>query len=141
MLSDKDNEQYERICQGKGEILKLLREQGFRVTRQRELILDIIFEHDCASCKEIYYQAIQTDSGIGMATVYRMVNTLTDIGVLKVASLKPQTPAGPGHGCEILLKNHSRVLFDGAEWAELLRNALRLKGINAGEEILQVTIQ
>ena len=60
------------------------------MTKQRELILDIVFEHECASCKEIYYQAIQHDPGIGMATVYRMVNTLTDIGVLKVATLKPQ---------------------------------------------------
>ena len=84
-VANRDTEQYHRVSREKEEILYLLRKRGFRVTKQRELILDIVFEHECASCKEIYYQAIQRDPGIGMATVYRMVNTLTDIGVLKVA--------------------------------------------------------
>ena len=84
-VANRDPEQYRRVSREKEEILHLLRKRGFRVTKQRELILDIVFEHECASCKEIYYQAIQHDPGIGMATVYRMVNTLTDIGVLKVA--------------------------------------------------------
>ena len=89
-VANRDTEQYHRVSREKEEILYLLRKRGFRVTKQRELILDIVFEHECASCKEIYYQAIQHDPGIGMATVYRMVNTLTDIGVLKVATLKPR---------------------------------------------------
>lgn len=79
-VANRDTEQYRRVSREKEEILHLLRKRGFRVTKQRELILDIVFEHECASCKEIYYQAIQRDPGIGMATVYRMVNTLTDIG-------------------------------------------------------------
>ena len=103
-VANRDTEQYHRVSREKEEILYLLRKRGFRVTKQRELILDIVFEHECASCKEIYYQAIQRDPGIGMATVYRMVNTLTDIGVLKVATLKPQTALGSGSGCQILLK-------------------------------------
>ena len=115
----------------------------FRVTKQRELILDIVFEHECASCKEIYYQAIQHDPGIGMATVYRMVNTLTDIGVLKVATLKPQTALGSGSGCQILLKNQNKIVLNQTEWTEVLQNVLRRKGYNsnAADEIVEVTIQ
>ena len=115
----------------------------FRVTKQRELILDIVFEHECASCKEIYYQAIQRDPGIGMATVYRMVNTLTDIGVLKVATLKPQTALGSGSGCQILLKNQNKIVLNQTEWTEVLQNVLRRKGYNynAADEIVEVTIQ
>ena len=100
-----------------------------------------MFEHECASCKEIYYQAIQRDPGIGMATVYRMVNTLTDIGVLKVATLKPQTASGSGSGCQILLKNQNKIVLNQTEWTELLQNVLRRKGYNAAEEIVEVTIQ
>lgn len=138
----KENERYQRISQEKEQILRQLRKRGFRVTKQRELILDIVFEHECASCKEIYYQAIQRDPGIGMATVYRMVNTLTDIGVLKVASLKPQTaPVGPGNGCQILLKNQNKIVFNQSEWMEILQGALRRKGYGIGEEIIEVTIQ
>lgn len=142
MGNSMENEQYQRVCQEKEKILHLLRKRGFRVTKQRELILDIVFEHECASCKEIYYQAIQKDSGIGMATVYRMVNTLTDIGVLKVASLKPQTTSvGPGHGCQIMLKNKNTIIINQSEWMELLQAALRRKGYGTSEEILEVTLQ
>lgn len=136
------NEQYQRVCQEKEEILHLLRKRGFRVTKQRELILDIVFEHECSSCKEIYYQAILRDPGIGMATVYRMVNTLTDIGVLKVAALKPQVDAlETGEGCRILLKNQNEIVLDHGEWMEILQNVLYRKGYDVSEEIVEIKIK
>ncbi len=136
----KDNEQYRRVSHEKDHILRQLRRSGFRVTKQRELILDIIFEHECASCKEIYYQAIQKDPKIGMATVYRMVNTLMDIGVLKSASLKPHTlEKGPGSGCEVTLKHQGVITFDQSEWMHLLRTGLQRKGCQT-DEILEVRI-
>ena len=46
------------------------------------IILDIILDEDCSCCKEIYYKACKQDSSIGAATVYRMVNTLEEIGVI-----------------------------------------------------------
>ena len=49
---------------------------------QRMLILDIILEGDFSCCKEIYYRAMEQDSKIGTATVYRMINTLEEIGVI-----------------------------------------------------------
>ena len=78
-----------------------------------------------------------------MATVYRMVNTLTDIGVLKVATLKPQTALGSGSGCQILLKNQNKIVLNQTEWTEVLQNVLRRKGYNsnAADEIVEVTIQ
>lgn len=63
-------------------IIAKLREDGCRITKQRMVILDIILEDDCASCKEIYYRASQRDPSIGTATVYRMINTLEDIGAI-----------------------------------------------------------
>ena len=65
-VANRDTEQYHRVSREKEEILYLLRKRGFRVTKQRELILDIVFEHECASCKEIYYQAIQRDPGLSL---------------------------------------------------------------------------
>ena len=47
-----------------------------------EMILDIILENRCSSCKEIYVQASKLDHSIGMATVYRLVKELEKIGVL-----------------------------------------------------------
>lgn len=61
-------------------IIRKLREAGCRITKQRQLLLDIILEQKCTSCKEIYYRASAMDATIGTATVYRMINTLEEIG-------------------------------------------------------------
>lgn len=66
----------------KEEILKKLREHGCRITKQRKILLDIILEEECSCCKEIYYKAVKKDKNIGTATVYRMINTLEEIGVI-----------------------------------------------------------
>ena len=63
-------------------IVEQLREAGCRITKQRLVILDIILNSDPSCCKEIYREAIKIDKNIGAATVYRMVNTLEEIGVL-----------------------------------------------------------
>ena len=63
-------------------IINKLREDGARITKQRLLLIDIILERDCFSCKEIYYKANRIDSTIGIATVYRFINTLEDIGAI-----------------------------------------------------------
>lgn len=63
-------------------IINQLREAGCRVTKQRLVILDIILNSDPSCCKEIYREAAKIDKNIGAATVYRMVNTLEEIGVL-----------------------------------------------------------
>mgnify|MGYP000152278256 CR=1 FL=1 len=49
-------------------ILNRLRQRGCRITKQRMLLLDIILEEECSSCKEIYYKASKIDSSIGSAT-------------------------------------------------------------------------
>ena len=138
-----EQQKYERTQMQRELVIQKLKEQGCRITKQRMTLLDIILNDNCSSCKEIYYQAIQRDPGIGMATVYRMVNTLTDIGVLKVATLKPQTALGSGSGCQILLKNQNKIVLNQTEWTEVLQNVLRRKGYNsnAADEIVEVTIQ
>lgn len=66
----------------KMEIIEKLRERGCRITKQRLMLLDIILEGKCTSCKEIFYRASKEDETIGIATVYRMVNALEEIGVI-----------------------------------------------------------
>ena len=66
----------------KEQIIQMLRDHGCRITRQRKILLDIILEEECSCCKEIYYKAAKKDKNIGTATVYRMINTLEEIGVI-----------------------------------------------------------
>ncbi len=63
-------------------IIRKLKANGCRMTKQRMVLLDIILENQCPSCKEIFYRASKMDEGIGIATVYRMVNALEEIGVV-----------------------------------------------------------
>lgn len=69
-------------AQKKEMIIQKLRDRGCRITKQRLILLDIILENEYSSCKEIYYQASKIDSNIGTATVYRMLNTLEEIGAI-----------------------------------------------------------
>ena len=63
-------------------VIQRLKEQGCRITKQSMVLLDIILNENCSSCKEIYYKASRIDPKIGTATVYRMINTLEEIGAI-----------------------------------------------------------
>ena len=67
-------------------IIQKLKESGCRITKQRLMLLDIILEEDCSCCKEIYFKASKVDPKISVATVYRMVNAMEDIGPLSVCA-------------------------------------------------------
>ena len=66
----------------KEQILRTLQKRGKRITQQRRVLIDVILEENWSSCKEIYYAASKRDPSIGVATVYRMLGTLEEIGVL-----------------------------------------------------------
>ena len=63
-------------------VLQKLREKGCRITKQRRMLLDVILQEECASCKEIYYKSKKEDDSIGMANIYRMINLLEEIGAI-----------------------------------------------------------
>ena len=64
-------------------VISLLKDKGFRITKQRKLIIEIILNNDGASCKEIYHKVVSKDNTVGAATVYRMIRLLEDVGILK----------------------------------------------------------
>ena len=41
----------------KNYILNELKKNGYRITTQRKVLIDIILEDECSCCKEIYYRA------------------------------------------------------------------------------------
>ena len=73
---------FTRTQMQKDMVLRLLKERGCRITKQRQILLDVILQEDCTCCKEIYYKASKRDPKIGSATVYRMVNVLEEIGAI-----------------------------------------------------------
>ena len=67
----------------KNYILRELKKGGCRITSQRQVLIDVILRDECGSCKEIYYQAIKEDPTLGLATVYRMVKTMEEAGLIR----------------------------------------------------------
>ena len=78
----KMQENCERTRMQREMILEKLRERGCRITKQRINLIDIILENEVSSCKEIFYKALEQDDKVGVATVYRMVNLLEEIGAI-----------------------------------------------------------
>ena len=64
------------------EVIRQLKEQGYRITSQRRLLLHIILENEYSSCQEIYFAAKQVDNKVGIATVYRTVQLLEDMELI-----------------------------------------------------------
>ena len=85
----------------KNYILNELKKNGYRITTQRKVLIDIILEDECSCCKEIYYRASKKDGSIGMATVYRMVKTLEESGLIHRKNMY-RIECG---GCPQFLKN------------------------------------
>ncbi len=83
LLKDKDAScRYHRTKMQKDLIIQKLKDSSYRITKQRLMLLDIILEEEFSSCKEICYKASRMDSKVGSATVYRMINTLEEIGAI-----------------------------------------------------------
>ena len=64
------------------QVIERLKLDGCRITKQRRLIIDVIMNNDFNSCKDIYYQVTEKDKTVGMATVYRMIRQLEDMGIV-----------------------------------------------------------
>ncbi len=86
-VPDPSESQFTRTRMRRDSVVAGLKEQGFRITRQRQALLDIILEGQCSSCKEIYVEALKRGHHVGNATVYRLVNILEEMGAIRWKSL------------------------------------------------------
>ena len=81
-MDTKEQVSYQTTKMQREIILTKLKEKGCRITKQRLRLIDIILQNECSSCKEIFYRALEEDDKLGVATVYRMVNLLEEIGAI-----------------------------------------------------------
>lgn len=122
-------------------ILEELKKRGLRITNQRILLLDIILENRCSCCKEIYYRAHRRDSSIGIATVYRMVKVLEEMGAIDRSSqyrifceeLCDKAPDKVVH-----CTNQRKISLSSAEWKEVICAGLAAKGYIGEEDIEKI---
>lgn len=124
----------------KKEIIEKLREHGCRITKQRMLLLDIILEEDCSCCKEIYYKASGIDKSIGSATVYRMINTLEEIGAIDRKNMYRicGSDCAEEHGCTVEFADDTVMEFSGSKWNQIIEAGLAACGYLKGQEIRSI---
>ena len=108
------DQQYQRSNMQRSAIMNRLRQAGCRITKQRKIILDIILQEECTCCKEIYFLASKRDPNIGMATIYRMINLLEEIGALKrKRAYRICNEESPVHICSVKLDDYTSIRLDG----------------------------
>lgn len=125
-------------------ILQKLKDRGFRITKQRLMLLDVILEDECTCCKEIYYKASKKDEKIGSATVYRMINTLEEIGAI---SRKNLYKIACGSKCEaedvctVELNNDTVYHLSAKKWNSVILAGLKACGYLKDESIRSVVVK
>ena len=113
----------------KDEIIERLKENGCRITKQRKILIDIILENDCASCKEIFYKASQEDKKIGVATVYRMINALEEIGAISRKNMyRIESGENCVGGCDIVLEDDTVFRMPKEKLDQIVRDGARQRG-------------
>ena len=134
-------ENYHRTQMQKEIVLQRLREQGCRITRQRQILLDIILQEECGSCKEIYYKAIRQDDGIGAATVYRMVNLLEEIGAISrrnMYKISCEMECDKANVCTIELDDCSTCQLSAKNWHKVISEGMKVCGYRKDQKVISV---
>lgn len=70
-----------------------LRASGYRVTPQRQLILEAVARLDHATPEEIYAEVRQTARGVNVSTIYRTLELLEQLGLVTHNHLHHGAPA------------------------------------------------
>jgi len=79
-------EDYGTMTHNKLNYLEKLHENGSRITRQRQVILDAICQADGhTTVGEIYYRSRKLDVSIDRSTVYRSLDLFVKLGIVIVA--------------------------------------------------------
>lgn len=134
----------------KDAILNRLRQRGCRITKQRMVLLDIILDGDCSSCKEIYYKASKIDPSIGSATVYRMINMLEEIGAInrrnmyRVSCIQPcdeledDAQKSGKNACTIEFDDNSSIVLTQKAWNQIIQAGLSVCGYKDKQAIRSI---
>ena len=69
-----------------------LREKGYRLTPQRELILDAVDTLGHATPDEVLAEVRKSSSALNVSTVYRTLEVLEELGLVRHAHLSDRAP-------------------------------------------------
>ena len=136
------DQQYQRSNMQRSAIMNRLRQAGCRITKQRKIILDIILQEECTCCKEIYFLASKRDPNIGMATIYRMINLLEEIGALKrKRAYRICNEESPVHICSVKLDDYTSIRLDGKKLRQVIEKGMESFGYLHDRRVRSVSME
>ncbi len=114
-------------------ILRLLRDEGYRITQPRIAIVDAIVAAPGGFTADSLYDQLRDVAGIGRATVFRTVDTLARLGYLQRLHGEDHCSqyirTTPGHHHHLICtKCHRVVEFDGCTVEALARELSQQTG-------------
>lgn len=139
-----DELKFQRTRMQKKSVLKTLKDKGCRITNQRKVLLDVILDEECTSCKEIYYKAVEIDPNIGAATVYRMVNLLEDIGAISrrnIYKISCNLDCVKDNACTIELDDNMVYHLSRTEWNSVIMKGLKACGYLDNQKVNRIVIE
>lgn len=139
-----DELKFQRTRMQKESVLKTLKDKGCRITNQRKVLLDVILDEECTSCKEIYYKAVEIDPNIGAATVYRMVNLLEDIGAISrrnIYKISCNLDCVKDNACTIELDDNMVYHLSRTEWNSVIMKGLKAYGYLDNQKVNRIVIE
>lgn len=139
-----DELKFQRTRMQKESVLKTLKDKGGRITNQRKVLLDVILDEECTSCKEIYYKAVEIDPNIGAATVYRMVNLLEDIGAISrrnIYKISCNLDCVKDNACTIELDDNMVYHLSRTEWNSVIMKGLKACGYLDNQKVNRIVIE
>ncbi|MCR5085679.1 MAG: transcriptional repressor [Succinivibrionaceae bacterium] len=116
--------------------LRKLEESGLRMTVQRRRIIDVLMNSKSTSPKALWYEAKERVPDLGIATVYRLINRLEQIGILSRSRALDMRPDVPRLGSVTDAGGHVIEGTAGLTLAELVREGLAARGaLRDGQEV------
>lgn len=143
-MAGQDNQIIEPVLFSKEVILDELKKRGFRLTEQRKIIVDIIVNEEYSCCKEVYFMAHKKDSSIGIATVYRMMNVLEEVGAISRNNIQKAACNGRccdmKGGCTVVTDESKQIILSEDDLQEALKYIMKKNGYANVEEIKAVLV-
>ena len=121
--------------------IRKLEQSGLRMTIQRRHIIEILTSSKCTSPKELWYEAKEYVPDLGIATVYRLINRLEQIGVISKARNLGMQNVEPKLGT-LKDKTGNIIKKEGStqELAALIKQGLMTSGKIKAEENIKLSL-
>lgn len=131
---------YRQVGNLSEDTLRKLEQSGLRMTVQRRHIIDILTRSQCTSPKELWYEARQYVPDLGIATVYRLINRLEQIGVLAKARNLGISRVRPELGSITNAQGKPIQIRNNVEINDIIRMGLISYGVIGNNNKIEVTL-